>query len=136
MPLDRERQERLYADHLRPIERGFERHGEEHFDVVIRDFLTLRTGEVPKQGEEYAAFKTHARSRRVEDAGPEALSADLRSCADHYRAMVLGEEPDAELALAFAELRPPRHEAGLALPPPPLWRPMPESVSPGMTFSP
>ena len=26
MPLDRERQERLYADHLRPIERGFERH--------------------------------------------------------------------------------------------------------------
>ena len=104
MPLDRERQERLYADHLRPIERGFERHGEEHFDVFIRDFLTLRTGEVPKQGEEYAAFKTHARSRRVEDAGPEALSADLRSCADHYRAMVLGEEPDAELALAFGEL--------------------------------
>ena len=50
MPLDRERQERLYADHLRPIERGFERHGEEHFDVFIRDFLTLRTGEVPKQG--------------------------------------------------------------------------------------
>ena len=104
MPLDRERQERLYADLLRPIERGFERHGEEHFDVFIRDFLTLRTGEVPKQGEEYAAFKTHARSRRVEDAGPEALSADLRSCADHYRAMVLGEEPDAELALAFGEL--------------------------------
>ena len=104
MPLERERQERLYADHLRPIERGFERHGEEHFDVFIRDFLTLRTGEVPKQGEEYAAFKTHARSRRVEDAGPEALSADLRSCADHYRAMVLGEEADAELARAFAEL--------------------------------
>ena len=104
MPLDRERQERLYTDHLRPIERGFERHGEEHFDVFIRDFLTLRTGEVPKQGEEYAAFKTHARSRRVEDAGPEALSADLRGCADHYRAMVLGEEADAELALAFAEL--------------------------------
>ena len=104
MPLERERQERLYADHLRPIERGFERHGEEHFDVFIRDFLTLRTGEVPKQGEEYAAFKTHARSRRVKDAGPEALSADLRSCADHYRAMVLGEEADAELAQAFAEL--------------------------------
>ena len=70
MPLERDRQERLYADHLRPIERGFERHGEEHFDVFIREFLTLRTGEVPKQGEEYASFKTHARSRRVEDAGP------------------------------------------------------------------
>ena len=104
MPLDRERQERLYADHLRPVERGFERHGEERFDAFIRHYLTLRTGEVPGQGEEYAAFKTHARSRRVRDAGPEALAADLRSCADRYRAMALGEEPDAELARAFGEL--------------------------------
>ena len=61
MPLNRERQERLYADHLRPIECGFERHGEEHFDAFIRHFLTLRTGEVPKQGEEYTVFRTHAR---------------------------------------------------------------------------
>ena len=61
MPLGRERQERLYADHLHPIECGFERHGEEHFDAFIRHFLTLRTGEVPKQGEEYTVFRTHAR---------------------------------------------------------------------------
>ena len=65
MPLDRERQERLYVDHLRPIDRGFERHGEEHFDAFLQHYLTLRTGEVPKQGEEYAAFRTHARSRRL-----------------------------------------------------------------------
>ena len=104
MPLDRERQERLYADHLRPIECGFERHGEEHFDAFIRHFLTLRTGEVPKQGEEYTVFRTHARSRRVQDAGPEMLAGDLRICADHYRAIVLGEEPDPELAQAFGEL--------------------------------
>ena len=105
MPLDRERQERLYADHLRPIECGFERHGgNEHFDAFIRHCLTLRTGEVPKQGEEYAVFRTHARSRRVQDAGPETLASDLRTCADHYRAIVLGEEPDAELAQAFGEL--------------------------------
>ena len=105
MPLDRERQERLYADHLRPIECGFERHGgNEHFDAFIRHCLTLRTGEVPKQGEESAVFRTHARSRRVQDAGPETLASDLRTCADHYRAIVLGEEPDAELAQAFGEL--------------------------------
>ena len=104
MPLDRERQERLHADHLRPIECGFERHGQEHFDAFIRHYLTLRTGEIPKQGEEYATFKAHAGSRRVQDAGPEALASDLRTCADHYRAIVLGEEPDAELAQAFGEL--------------------------------
>ena len=104
MPLDRERQERIHADHLRPIEWGFERHGEEHFDTFIRHFLTLKTGEAPGQGEEYAAFKTHARSRRVQDAGPEMLASDLRTCAEHYRAIVLGEEPDPELAQAFADL--------------------------------
>ena len=105
MPLDRDRQERLYADHLYPIECGFERHGgEDHFEAFIRHYLTLRTGEVPKQGEEYAVFRTLAASRRVQDAGPEALASDLRSCADNYRATVLGEESDPELAPAFGEL--------------------------------
>ena len=105
MPLDRERQERLYADHLYPIECGFERHGgEDHFEAFIRHYLTLRTGEIPKQGEEYTVFRAHARSRRVQNAGPEKLAGDLRTCADHYRAIVLGEEPDPELAQAFREL--------------------------------
>ena len=105
MPLDRNRQERLYTDHLYPIECGFERHGgEDHFEAFIRHYLTLRTGEVPKQGEEYAVFRTHARSRRVQEAGPETLAGDLRTCADHYRAIVLGEEPDPELAQTFREV--------------------------------
>ena len=47
MPVDRERQERLYTDHQRSIERGFERHGGEHFDAFIRHYLTLGTGEAP-----------------------------------------------------------------------------------------
>ena len=112
MPLDRDRQERLYADHLRPIECGFERDGgEDHFEAFIRHYLTLRTGEVPKRGEEYAVFRTHARSRRVQDAGPETLAGDLRTCADDYRAIVLGKEPDPEVAQAFREL------AGLGMKP-------------------
>ena len=41
---------------------------------------------------------------RVQDAGPETLADDLRICADHCRAIVLGEEPDPELAQAFREL--------------------------------
>ena len=41
---------------------------------------------------------------RVQDAGPETLAGDLRTCADHYRAIVLGEEPDPELAQPFREL--------------------------------
>ena len=40
----------------------------------------------------------------LEEAGPETLAGDLRTCADHYRAIVLGEEPDPELVQAFREL--------------------------------
>ena len=39
------------------------------------------------------------------------LAGDLRTCADHYRAIVLGKEPDPELAQAFREL------AGLGMKP-------------------
>ena len=137
MPLDRDRQERLYTDHLYPIECGFERHGgEDHFEAFIRHYLTLRTGEVPKRGEEYAVFRTHARSRRVQDAGPETLAGDLRTCADHYRAIVLGKEPDPEVAQAFRELAGLGHETGLALSPPPLRRLCGRASVSGMTLSP
>ena len=122
MPLDRERQERLYADHLRPIERGFERHGEEHFDVFIRDFLTLRTGEVPKQGEEYAAFKDPcplAPGRGRRSRGAQRRSTHLRRSLPCHGAR-RGTRCGARTGLCRA--CPPRHEAGLALPPPPLRR--------------
>ena len=89
------------------------RKGDHQYRLLLKpgDSETLRTGEVPKRGEEYAVFRTHARSRRVQDAGPETLAGDLRTCADHYRATVLGEEPEPELVQAFREL------AGLGMKP-------------------
>ena len=45
MPLDRERQERLYADHLRPIECGFERHAARRSDAPCAAACAARPGQ-------------------------------------------------------------------------------------------
>ena len=51
-----------------------------------------------------AGLGSQGPGRRLRDAGPETLADDLRICADHCRAIVLGGEPDPELAQAFREL--------------------------------
>jgi len=55
--------------------------------------------------EVYEAFKQHARTSEIADAGVEALVADIRDFASHYCAMALGSEPDSELEAAFHDLR-------------------------------
>ena len=110
MPLDRERQQQLFQDHLRPIERGFERHCEPHkdraqFENFICHFLTLKTGEKPRKGKEYDVFKDYADLRGVRDRGPGDLAGELRSSAEHYRAIALGEETDPVLSGAFEDIR-------------------------------
>ena len=48
-------------------------------DPCPRRPLTLGTGEVPKQGEEYAVFRIHARSRRVRPRPASSSSSSRRA---------------------------------------------------------
>ena len=106
MGLKPELQTRLYENYWRPMELAF---GQEayttHFDGFMRHYLTVRTGEIPKMGEVYDAFKKHARSSRIADAGVESLVAELHAYAGHFCAMALGTEEDSELDRAFHDLR-------------------------------
>ena len=76
-----------------------------HFDGFMRHYLTVKTGEIPRLDEVYEAFKSHARSPQVAEAGVEALVKDIRDFARYFCAMALGAEPDADLKLAFHDLR-------------------------------
>ncbi len=76
-----------------------------HFDAFMRHYLTLRTGEIPNLSAVYDAFKAHARAPRAAAAGVEALVRDIRNHARYFCAMSLGAEPDADLKLAFHDLR-------------------------------
>lgn len=99
-------QTRLYEDHWRPMEIAFgqEAYGT-YFDLFMRHYLTVRTGELPNIRDVYEAFKEHARSPKVAEQGVDALVADIRTFADYYCNMALGAEADKELGAAFQDLR-------------------------------
>ncbi len=105
MGLEPEHQERLYKYHWRPMEVDF---GQEayvqYFDRFMRHYLTVKTGEIPRVGDVYDAFKNHARPQMVA-GGVDDLLADLQAFAGYYCAMALGKETCPTLYIAFADLR-------------------------------
>jgi predicted transport protein len=96
----------LYEQFWRPMEVDFGQaaYGT-HFDGFMRHYLTVKTGEIPNVGEVYEAFKAHARAPAAAKAGVEALVKDIRDYAKVFCAMALGGEADADLKLAFQDLR-------------------------------
>jgi uncharacterized protein with ParB-like and HNH nuclease domain/predicted transport protein len=106
MGLEPELQTRLYEQFWRPMEVDFGQEAyESQFDAFMRHYLTVKTGEIPNVNRVYEAFKTHARSPEIAHEGVEALVKDIRDFARYYCAMALGVESDAELGLAFHDLR-------------------------------
>lgn len=106
MGLEPKHQTQLYEDHWRPMEVKFgqEAYGS-HFDSFMRHYLTLKTGEIPKVGAVYEAFKAYSRQPEVETAGVDALVSDIHAFAGYYCAMALGKETDKALAEGFQDLR-------------------------------
>lgn len=111
MGLEPELQTRLYEQYWRPMERDFgqQAYGT-RFDGFMRNYLTVRTGEIPREREVYEAFKDHSRSRTVQEAGVEALVSDIRAFAGYFCAIALGKESDPDLAASFFDLRKLKNE--------------------------
>lgn len=106
MGLEPKLQTRLYEQFWRPMELDFgqEAYGT-HFDAFMRHYLTVKTGEIPRLDGIYDAFKLHSRSAAVAELGVEELVKDVRHFAHYFCAMALGAEKDADLKLAFHDLR-------------------------------
>jgi uncharacterized protein with ParB-like and HNH nuclease domain/predicted transport protein len=106
MGLDPGIQTKLYEEYWRPMEQDFgqEAYGTE-FDGFMRHYLTVQTGEIPREREVYEAFKVYSRSISVRDAGIESLVKEIRGCARYFCALALGKEQHADLRDAFHDLR-------------------------------
>jgi uncharacterized protein with ParB-like and HNH nuclease domain/predicted transport protein len=106
MGLEPHLQTRLYEDYWRPMEQDFgqEAYGTQ-FDSFMRHYLTVRTGDIPREREVYEAFKDYSRTTSVRDAGIEALVKEIRVFARYFCALALGSEQDATLNQAFHDLR-------------------------------
>ncbi|MCC4767382.1 DUF262 domain-containing protein [Methanosarcina sp. DH1] len=106
MGLEPQLQTRLYEQYWRPMEVDFGQEAySEQFDGFMRHYLTVKTGEIPRIGEVYEAFKVHANSTKTEPAGMEALVTDIRTFSRYFCAMALGKETYQDLKLAFQDLR-------------------------------
>lgn len=99
-------QTQLYEDYWRPMELDFgqEAYGTQ-FDSFMRHYLTVRTGDIPREREVYEAFKDYSRTKPVQDAGIEALVREIRTFARYFCAIALGRETDTTLSVAFHDLR-------------------------------
>lgn len=99
-------QTQLYEQYWRPMEQEFgqEAYGTQ-FDSFMRHYLTVRTGDIPREREVYEAFKDYSRTKPVMDAGIETLVKDIRAFARYFCALALGTEQDAALSVAFHDLR-------------------------------
>jgi len=99
-------QTRLYEEYWRPMELDFgqEAYGTQ-FDSFMRHYLTVRTGDIPREREVYEAFKEYSRTTPVQAAGIEALVREIRAFARYFCAIALGRETDPSLSVAFHDLR-------------------------------
>ncbi len=106
MGLEPSLQTRLYEEYWRPMEQDFgqEAYGTQ-FDSFMRHYLTVRTGDIPRERDVYEAFRDYSRTKPVMEAGIEALVKDIRAFASYFCALALGSEPDATLSRAFHDLR-------------------------------
>ena len=90
------------------IDFGQEASGD-HFDSFMRHYLTVLSGEIPNISAVYDAFKAHARNTRTDFADDkshiESLAREIRNYSRHFCAIALGGETDADLKLAFQDLR-------------------------------
>ena len=106
MGLEPTLQTRLYEDYWRPMEQDFgQKAYDTQFDSFMRHYLTVRTGDIPREREVYEAFKDYSRTTPVKDAGIEALVKEIRAFARYFCAIALGTEQNTVLGHAFHDLR-------------------------------
>ena len=106
MGLEPNQQEDLYTNYWRPMEMAF---GQEaysrHFDGFMRNYLTIKTGMIPKIGRVYEEFKSYSQKKDPEPIEVDTLLADLNDFAKYYCAIALGKEPEPGLAAAFQDIQ-------------------------------
>ena len=101
LQLSYEEQEDLYRHYWRPIEERLAPLGVEGFDRFIRDYLTMRSGQIPKIDHIYRAFKAYAKS-----TGESArdIADGLNRFSTYYEQIQLGNAPDPAVRMVLQDI--------------------------------
>ncbi len=106
MGLDIKKQTEIYEDYWRPMEKDF---GQEaytsDFDGFMRHYLTVKTGRIPRLSEVYEAFKDHTTAMKSSEIDIRDIVKDIRKFSKFFCYIVLNQENDKELRIAFNDLK-------------------------------
>ena len=111
MVQERDFQNRLYRKHWCPMEESF---GEEHskrFDSFMRDYLILKTGQVPPKKKVYESFKRHVPDPISQPRKLEEKIRDIAHYSTHYVRIALSSEDDPKLCACLFDLHELKAEA-------------------------
>lgn len=99
-------QTKLYEQYWRRMEEGFGQIAyASDFDGFMRHYLTVVTGSIPRIDDVYEAYKGYTQAENAKGRSVEDLVCEVWEFSCHYGAIVLGQEKDPQLALAFHDLR-------------------------------
>ena len=96
-------QTRLYENYWYPMEQRFGDEYSKRFDLFIRDYLTLKSGQIPNKGKVYESFKRHVDDKRQPEV-LETIIKDIVQYSQHYARIVLLKEPDREIRACFEDI--------------------------------
>lgn len=73
-----------------------------HFDPFMRNYLTIKTGEIPNMRDIYTTFKEYVSKSKL---CTEDIVKDLHDFSSYFCAIALGKEKDTQLRRVFSDLR-------------------------------
>ncbi len=102
MGLDRKEQDYIYKNHWYPIEESFgHAQGTEYFDRFMRDYLTIKTGQIPNIKDVYSSFKEFV---AAEQKSTRELVSDIHYFAGFFYKLEFEKEPDTDLNQKIADI--------------------------------
>ena len=103
MGLELEQQKDLYNKHWFPMEQSYGNEYTNLFDWFMRDYLSVKTGQITKVNRVHEAFKQFSQSRGA-PGDISLLVEDIHHFSNYYVNMVLHKEPNEALNRAFKRI--------------------------------
>lgn len=94
-------QDDLFRHYWRPMEERLGPVGPEGFDRFVRDYLTMRTAQIPRIDQIYRAFKTYVAASAE---SPTDVAKDLHRFSAYYAKLVSATEEDDQVKAALADI--------------------------------
>jgi len=96
-------QTELYEKYWFPMEQSYGNEYTASFDWFMRDYLSVKTGLIPRIDRVHDEFKNYAQSSKAPASITEVVQ-DIHKFSGYYVNMVLHKEPDADLQKGFKNI--------------------------------